>query len=196
VIRIPLLACAIFACAAAHAEVGIGVSAKSSDATVYVPIKVAKFMFEPYVRYTDRESEGFNIGSTTARSGSELEAYTVGVGIFRARELSERVTLYYGGRLAAITEESRSVSVTTTSFPIALPPALQSTEVDGHSIAPTVGFQYHFMERLSIGAEVGVEHAELDATTIDDPLLGTTRTFNSDLSGNDTRSNVIVRFYF
>ena len=31
------------------------------------------------------------------------------------------------------------------------------TENEGNSVVPTIGFEYHVIERFSIGAELGVE---------------------------------------
>src|SRR5688572_16774327 len=101
--------CALVATSAA-ADVGIGVSAKTDSATIYIPITVKRFMFEPYIRATDRESETVSTTGTTfpvtVASTSEVQAYAVGVGVFRLVPLADRFTLYYGGRLARIDEES------------------------------------------------------------------------------------------
>jgi hypothetical protein len=62
----------------AAADVGIGVSAKTDSTTVYIPITIGRFMVEPYVRATDRESQSLATTGTTftlrTASASELEA--------------------------------------------------------------------------------------------------------------------------
>ena len=67
------IVCAIVA-TSAEADVGIGVSAKTDSASVYIPITVKRFMFEPYVRATEQKSESSSttgtIFSTTTLSAS------------------------------------------------------------------------------------------------------------------------------
>ena len=67
------IVCALIA-TSANAEVGIGVSAKTDSATVYIPVTVNRFMFEPFVRATDRDTESVStsgtIVPTTSTSGS------------------------------------------------------------------------------------------------------------------------------
>jgi len=184
----------------ANAEVGIGVSAKTDSATVYIPITVKRFMIEPYVRATERESESATSSGTifpvTSTSVSDLEAYAVGVGVFRLVPLAERFTLYYGARLASIDEESKSYTVSGTTPPPAEPQQLSTAE--GHSLMPTLGFHYNIVERLSIGAEIGVERADVDTETISRSTTTglITATSTSQITATDTRANVILRFFF
>jgi hypothetical protein len=193
------IVCAL-AATSANAEVGIGVSAKTDSATVYIPVTVERFMFEPFVRATDRDSESAQttgtIFQTTITQTSEFEGYVVGVGIFRLVPLADRFTLYYGGRLASIDEETESWSVTGTTLPPSQP-QLTST-ADGHSLMPTLGFHYSIIERLSIGAEIGLEHTDVDVETINRSTTtgAITSTSTGNVTATDTRANVILRFFF
>jgi hypothetical protein len=184
--------------ASAEADVGIGVSAKSDSATLYIPITAGRFMFEPYVRVTDRKSEssstvGLNnllpFGST-----SKAEAQRIGVGIFRLAPVAERITLYYGGRLARIDEEIESSSTSPGGSPLAQ--ALQRSSAEGHAITPALGFQFNIIERFSISGEIGWEHTEADTVNISRSQSGSTQTSLSEISGNDTRAEIILRFFF
>ena len=190
--------CALVA-TAAKADVGIGVSAKTDSATIYIPITVRRFMFEPYVRATDRESETVSTTGTTfpvtTSSASEVQAYAVGVGVFRLVPLADRFTLYYGGRLARIDEETTGAGIGLDPFPIVSQSSSQSV-VEGHSISPALGFHYSFIERLSIGAEIRLEHADVDVDTISRSATGSTQTSQSQITTNDTRADVILRFFF
>jgi hypothetical protein len=199
-LRIVAVVCALVLAGVADADVGIGVSAKTDNATIYVPIVVGRFTFEPYVRATDQQvdssSSAGTAGPLTSQSTAELDAHVAGVGIFRLIDVAERVTFYYGGRLARVDEEAISVSVSNPSSPIASPRP-DSSKVEGHSVAPTIGFQYRPIERLSIGAKIAVERAELDAVSINSsPFASSTQTSTSDIVRTDTRGNVILRFFF
>ncbi len=196
--------CAMVA-TSAEADVGIGVSAKTDSATVYIPITVRRFMFEPYVRATDGESESLSTSGTASfpiksASASEFQANAIGVGIFRLVPLAERFTLYYGGRLAHIDEEWKSFTATASGVnntPPAFSQPSQSSTVEGHSIIPALGFHYNIIERLSIGAEIGLDHSEVDAVSIERSQSGTTtQTSTSEITTNDTRADVVLRFFF
>jgi hypothetical protein len=186
---------------AANADVGIGVSAKTDSATIYVPVTVGRFMLEPYLRATDRENESSattgGLFPVTLTSASEFEASGVGLGVFRLVAVADRFTLYYGGRLASIDEESTLFTATGFNALPAFSEPSQSTTAEGHSIMPTLGVSFSITERLSIGAEIGVDHAELDTETFNRSQSGTTtQTGTGTITANDTRANVILRFYF
>jgi hypothetical protein len=185
--------------ASADADVGIGVSAKSDSATLYIPITAGRFMFEPYVRASDRKSEtsstvGLNNLLLPFGSTSKAETQRIGVGIFRLAPVAERITLYYGGRLARIDEEIESSSTSPGGSPLAQ--SLQLSSAEGHAITPALGFQFNIIERLSIGGEIGWEHTEADAVNISRSQSGSTQTSLSEISGNDTRAEIILRFFF
>jgi hypothetical protein len=187
-LRLVYCACALLAVVAAEADVGIGVSAKSDEATAYIPITAGRFMFEPYFRSSDQAVEE---ESTTQHT----EAHALGLGIFRVVAPAERVTFYYGGRLAHLEEELRSdLTSTGTTF--------RTSETEGHSIVPTIGFQYHVIERLSIGAEVGVDRREVERVITNfnirppslpqiPPTVSTSKT-----TSTDTKAELIVRLFF
>lgn len=194
-IRVLLAACiSVLGAAVARADVGIGVSVRSDDATIYVPVATSKrFMVEPYVHYSRQRSRpelGQPIGATTA------EASTIGVGIFRTAVPAENFSIYYGGRLAHTRE--RNV-VLTSDFNTGAVSAVNRVDIDGETVAPTLGFQYHILKHLTIGAEVAVEYSDLElkSTTEMPPgvpaeelgaLLKSTHT--------ETATNIILRFLF
>ena len=193
----------VFAAAAtsAAADVGIGVSAKTDSATIYIPITVGRFMIEPYVRATDRESESLVTTGTTVAlrtaSASELEANDIGVGVFRVVPLAERMSLYYGGRLARIEQEVQSFSAVGVNTIPAFGQPAEINSAEGHSIIPALGFQYNIVERFSIGAEIGVNRSDVETTTINRSQSGAiTSTVSSDITTTDTRADVIFRFFF
>ena len=183
----------------ANADVGVGVSAKTDSATIYIPITVRRFMFEPYVRATEREVESLSTTGTTlsitSASASEIQANAIGVGIFRLVPLAERFTLYYGGRLARLDEEVKSFNASALSAPSPQPST--SSSLEGQSIMATLGFHYNVIERFSIGAEIGFDHSDVETASINRSQSGAiTQTSSSDLTTTDTRADVIFRFFF
>jgi opacity protein-like surface antigen len=120
----------------------------------------------------------------------EGETNAVGVGIFRSREPAEGVTLYYGARLAYVEAEANREPIPSDSFGFR-----SSSKAEGHVIAPTLGLEYRFIERLSIGAEISIEHSEVENVSVNNagsppPTLRTKTT------ENETRADVILRFFF
>jgi hypothetical protein len=190
--------CALAATSAA-AEVGIGVSAKTDSATVYVPVTVGRFMIEPYLRATDRESDqAITLAGSPSIAASlmQTKAQAIGVGIFRVVPLAERVTMYYGGRIGRIDEELEAYADSGTISAPPVPELSQSSTVEGHEIIPTLGFHYGIAERFSVGGEVGLDYSdvELTSTNLSSPFF--TQTSRTQLSTTDTRAEIVLRFFF
>jgi len=188
------------AATAAHADVGIGVSAKIDTYTVYVPVTARRFMFEPYLRATEAKSDtrstsGLPTFPFTSTSVSDGRAYAVGIGVLRLVPLADRVTLYYGGRIEHTEQESSSSSSTGVST---LPPLpTQSSTYNGNAIIPALGFHYNIVPRLSIGAEIGWRYSDVDVTSTNRSQSGsTTQTTQSNITTNDTRTEIVLRFFF
>ena len=184
-----LVICALLA-ASARADVGIGVSAKSDNATIYIPITVGRFMIEPFVRATDRDDETISAPPSTSRSLSEVQASEIGVGVFRTVPLVDRVNMYFGARLASLDEES----MTTSTSGIVV--QSQTANAEGESIGAALGFQYSIMERLTIGAEIRLERTETEAEINFVPAAGMTLTASSEGTSYDTRADLVLRFFF
>jgi hypothetical protein len=197
-IRVFAAVCLLIVSLTAQADVGLGVSVKSSTAIVYLPVTAGRFMFEPFVRYTDRESETTRVPDVppVPPGTSSLEVYSVGLGIFRMKLPTERMGLYYGGRIARLEERSESSTLITSTVPITIPPSTLSSELDGYSVAPTVGLTYSVAERVSVGVEVGVDHTEMDGISVNDPSTGPPTTVSAEVEGNDVRAEIIFRFLF
>jgi hypothetical protein len=119
----------------------------------------------------------------------------VGIGVLCLVPLAERVTLYYGGRLEH-TEQESNLSSSTGATP--LPPfPTQSSTYKSNAIIPTLGFHYDIVQRLSIGAEIGWDYSKTDATSINRSQSGSiTQTSQSTIKTNDTRANIVLRFFF
>jgi hypothetical protein len=180
-LRLAYCASALLAITTAEADVGLGLSVKNDEATVYIPVTAGRFIFEPYFRASDAISTSTSrfTGITSVTQESDVRA--LGIGIFRLADLGERVAVYYGARLA------RTDSDIATSNGVFL------TKAEGDVVAPTLGFEYRFVERFSVGAEVSVDHSEQESTLVYGPPP---RNITSKNTTNTTRADVIFRFFF
>jgi hypothetical protein len=191
------LACVLAATFAAEADVGVGVSGNGHDTTVYVPITPGRLMLEPYFRFADSDSSEVGLRwnpelPIPTNSVSESDSYSIGMGIFGLLEPAERVTIYYGGRLARIKRNASSASLLA---PANFAPS--TVDADGYSIAPTVGIQYQPIERFSVGAEIGWDYSEVEDVSMSSgpaalPRGTTTRTITT----KDSRADIVLRFFF
>jgi hypothetical protein len=172
-LTIVLLLCAFTA--PAVADVGVGAVVGSEDAILF-PIRLSSVIIEPYLGL--READ---VGNTST------EGHTIGVGLFGLSMRGDNVSIYYGARVADISDESSG----TTIDPITgLPIAQTRADIDGYRIAPTVGFQYA-ISRVAIGAEIGWAYEEVDQTV----SFGAVSTERNTV-GKGTHANVVFRFYF
>ena len=191
------LACALAVSFAAEADVGVGVSANAEDATVYVPVTLARLMLEPHFRFADSDSSEVGLRQNPeipipTNTVSESETYTIGIGIFGLAKPADRVTIYYGGRLARIDGHSSSrpppAPVGTVPF---------KSDTDGHSIAPTVGLHYHPIERFSVGAEIGWDYSYVEPVSVSSAVPGFTPTRTTQkTTTKDSRADIVLRFFF
>lgn len=176
---IAILVAALCAGQAMAAEYGLGISAKSDSGLLYVPIDLSsRLRLEPFVRHTSSSSTqtvDFGGEPTTFRSNGDL--IEGGVGLFGLAVPKESVRLYYGGRASYFDSTSRSTSLRQSSY--------------GYRITPTLGFEYLFSSRFSLGGEVGYYFESRNGETT---TQGTIQESDSDNSG--TESYLILRYFF
>ncbi|MCU7850580.1 MAG: porin family protein [Candidatus Thiodiazotropha sp. (ex Monitilora ramsayi)] len=159
----------------ANAYVGLGISAKSNDARVYLPLNISDhFRVEPALRYY-KDEQTDDIGSR------DTKALEISVGLFRRSKLMQNTSIYYGGRLGYIQEET---SINSTYNDMVF-------DIDGFSIAPTIGFEYLFTDNFSVGAEAEWFYRDLDGSEWNG---GTQSNFDKETTGTSTR--LILRFNF
>jgi hypothetical protein len=116
------------------AQLGFGLSAKSDDVSIYLPIMLENFMIEPTVRWYEAE---VSFGEFKFKA----EEKEIGVGIFRIETLADSLQLYYGARLSYIDEVVRYIDIDGR------------LETDGYRIAPALGFQYFLLKQLALAGE-------------------------------------------
>jgi hypothetical protein len=186
--RILPLSLAVLTFNAFAADFGLGVSVESNDAWIYVPIDVSpKLRIEPNVRYIESESE---VQSKSDIFGSifttsESQSLEIGIAVFGLTSVLEAVRAYYGARVAYIDSEFEirsSGDFTEIS---------QEQSADGYRISPTIGFEYQFNRRFSIGGEAAWFYQDIDI----DNDAGTA-TGRADIEQNGTETNLIFRFFF
>ncbi|HEX5421135.1 MAG TPA: hypothetical protein VFY39_14160 [Gammaproteobacteria bacterium] len=185
--RVLIVLCVWLLAAAAQAEPGIGASVNSGSETIYVPVTLsAKFMAEPYLSYqTEKQKTGTEVTS---------KATTIGVGLFRTRDFAENFTIYYGARLAYLKQEQ---STTVTNFITGELAGINQIELDGYSIAPTLGFEYRVAGHLTVGAEIAAEHSDLDGKEATESPTGLAlTTVNQSRIRTQTMTNIILRYFF
>ncbi len=118
------------------AEVGLGISFKSDQATVYMPIDLSEhFRLEPALTYTS-EDEGEELS---------MEHVNLGVGMFYQRTQAENLNLLIGGRVGYIETEYDTYSSS-------------NEQRDGYYVAPTLGFEYFIVPKFSLGGEAGISY--------------------------------------
>lgn len=164
------------------ANVGIGVGLVNfteGGYKIYVPVNINPvFRLEPYFEYFERDSD--TVGTFT--NSSNTDEYTgFGVGIYGQNVTSSNTSIYYGINLGAYTYDE-------TSFGL----GASETESDGTVIAPTLGFEYKFVENVSLGGEVAVRFSEQER----DAVYSGGSTSSNETDSKETVTAVILRYMF
>lgn len=172
------------------ADYGIGVSARSDDGWLYVPIDLSKtFRIEPSVRYGSSEVSS---GGSSFTTSQESDRWELGVGLFGKKQITEQALLYFGGRLAYV--DSQSTFVETGSFGSTI---RGEGDQDGYRVGPTLGFEYIFGGHFSIGGEASYTFLDLEGESV-------TRTGSSQFPSRSeseqksqgTQTQLIFRYMF
>ncbi|HTE39448.1 MAG TPA: hypothetical protein VK629_01380 [Steroidobacteraceae bacterium] len=166
------------------ADVGVGVSFRSTDSTIYVPIDISKFFrVEPLIRFSQSKVTDNTFGFENEQ---RMTSYSVGTGLFGLHPLGDSVVVYYGGRFAYIRAKTEAANVVVGAFG----PYVQQFELrgDGFSFAPTLGMEYRFAEHFSVGAEAALTYTDLDFESDVNSTTGSETT--------STTTNIIFRYRF
>jgi len=188
-------AIAMFALQVNAADAGLGLSLRSNDARIYVPIDFGKIRIEPSVRYLDSDSstttedDSIFLPATITRDTDE-RAYELGVGVFGVSSLMEDVGVYYGARVANI--DSKTTQHLRTQIGNSVSDTQVEIDTDGFRLSPTLGFEYKFNKHFSLGGEAEWFYEDVDSDLTQDN--GGANSGDGNATGTATR--LILRFYF
>jgi len=157
------------------ADIGIGVSIKSHDNSIYAPIRITEsILLEPYYRQNE-----FKNSYELSSSGNEQEE--IGLGVFHTLADESGINVYFGLR-AGYVERSNYYRSAAGDF---------KDVNDGYRFSPTIGIEYMLLKSLAISGEAEWYKYDLDGHRTDG---GTRENIEFSSKGTDTR--IIVRYYF
>lgn len=113
-----------------------------------------------------------------------FKIYELGIGLFGIKDISPEFNFLYGLNLGLLRGSSETkYSGSGNKY---------ESEMKGVSLSHIVGFEYYFVENISIGSEVALVYSKLDETessSFDEDDKTTEKTIATDTSLN-------IRFYF
>lgn len=191
------LCLALCSTGAVAADYGIGVSARSNDGWIYVPIDVSpSFRIEPSVRYMSNETSQTNTSSDGDSFKEDVDNLEFGVGLFRLAKIADSARIYYGLRASYVTLDGTR-TYTNTYFPGYTVVTRSETSQDGYRIGPAIGFEYQFGEHFSVGGEANYTFVDVDGD-LKSTTSGSTTVIRGNIeqksSGTDTQ--LIFRYRF
>ena len=154
-------------------QIGVGASARQDGGTVYIPFNLnEKLRIEPACSFYYSESDQPN------GVKSELTVIEFSAGLFGLSTLIDDLQAYYGVRagIAYVYNELKDPNPANWSY------SNKSYQIE---LTPTLGVEYYFHERISIGGEVGwfFRYEEDDGSSYTQRSTGTT-------------TSLIARYYF
>lgn len=186
-----------FGCLAA--EVGIGVSAKSDDAWIYVPIDFeSKYRLEPSLRYAKDKfslSQPASQTSSGSTTNQEVESFELGLGGFRIVGVGDNAQLSFGVRIAYVDSKSEVSSITTFPFGAIFESSSEVSQ-EGFRIAPSIGFEYLIGEHFSIGGEASYSFLDVDGDGSSRSNSGTVTRVETSQESSGTQTQLILRYMF
>jgi hypothetical protein len=187
---------------ASATEYGIGVSAKSDDSWIYVPIDITPgIRLEPSIRFSSSKSESVSTSTgsffaTTTTFRSKFDQREFALGVFGLAGLTDSARVYYGVRAAYIDSDSKS-TITTSYSTLFTDTDEDRQSQDGYRLSPTLGFEYLIGKRFSIGGEAEWFYLDVDGerkSTSNGSSNLPKNTFEQKANGTDT--HLIVRYRF
>lgn len=180
-----LLIVILAASGAVAATVGVGVSVRSGDTSIYVPVDTGNSIrIEPFVRAYKSSS---NTRYSSFSSDYEDSYIYYGVGIFGKSSINDNSNTYYGARIAYTASEYESSDSDGYS---------SKSDLSGYEIAPTLGLEYYITEKFSVGAEAEWYYAKLDGDRKSISPFSGVSTSDEERESTGTNTRVLVRFFF
>jgi len=172
-------------------NLGLGVSIKSNDASIYLPINVhEEFRVEPFISYSSydgRENEeGLEISYKNNYSNLNF-----GIGFFKIQALKEQISAYYGLR-SSYTKNEQSFNRIEESNKYG-----NEKETSGYTVSPIIGFEYSIINDLLVGFEAEWWFSDLEGkevTSYGEPVDDIKTNIKNKSQGTNTR--VTVRYFF
>ncbi len=153
------------------AEFGIGISIDQHDQTIYIPFKLTNSL-------KTEISIGIHSGKTeTSEYKFENDRIETGIGVFLAKNVNDKTKLFMGCRFLYIEETNEYKGN-----------SLNSSDVAGYGIAPTLGFEFFVTDHISLGGEAEFYYKDLNGEDEDKNDI--------DNKYNGTDSRVVLRYYF
>lgn len=183
------VALALCSAGASAADFGIGVSARSDDGWLYVPIDVSKtFRLEPSIRYA---STDLTFTQDEIEDSQDTDTWELGIGVFGLKQVTDAAHIYYGARLAYV--DAKTTTVDTSAFGSQIH---SETKQDGYRIGPTVGFEYVFAQHFSVGGEASYTFLDIEGESrawIDDFTFSE---LDTEQKSQGTQTRLIFRYMF
>jgi hypothetical protein len=172
------------------ADFGVGISARSDDGFLYVPVDITRsFRIEPSVRYVSNEQ---TFTQAFGRDSQETKQWEAGVGVFGLKKVAETAHIYYGARVAYVDVQSTTVDEGSFGVPI-----YGKSDQDGYRIGPTVGFEYLFGGHFSVGGEASYTFLDVDGESSSRLGNGLSEsTLKVEQKTNGTQTRLIFRYMF
>ncbi len=172
------------------ADFGVGISARSDDGFLYVPVNITKsFRIEPSVRYVSSEQ---TFTQSFGEDRSDTKQWEIGVGVFGLKQVTDAAHIYFGARAAYVDVQSTSVDMGSFGLPVH-----SKTDQDGYRIGPTLGFEYLFGGHFSVGGEASYTFLDIEGESTAWVGNGLSRsTLETEQKTNGTQTRLIFRYMF
>lgn len=184
-----LCACAFNSLSALAGDIGLGVSAKSDEGFIYLPIKIGSSMIaEPYIGYhnTDHSEKPKEFGYD---DGYSYSRQFYGIGLFWTHEIKDRFSAYYGLRTAYVKSSTDYIS---NGY------SISADSISGFSVSPTLGIEYRISESFSASIEAEWNYYRYDGKQTVDTGAPEHYIERSDVvdKGQNTGTRFLIRYFF
>lgn len=179
-------------------DVGLGVSINSFDTAVYLPIRFTQGLsLEPFIRYNSgkEKNEPVEYGYSYNDESSSLD---IGMGLFKAQDVSEKVNVYYGVRFSYTKTKNEYSYYYKSEYNYYDNPSFK-TDISGYTVAPTLGFNYSLTPDFLVGLEAEWYYSDIDGKAkgySGDPEVYNIEEYDVEEKSKGTNTRVFVRYFF
>ncbi len=101
---------------------------------------------------------------------------------------NENTYMYYGSRFGYIDNKTDNRSIDSSST------YTYSTDVNGYFIAPTLGVQYYWTPKFSIGLDAALMYSNTEGTSIQESGYSDKQILDTKKTEHNTRTEVTLRY--